>query len=82
MMDSLRLRYENGRFTPLDPIPELGEGEEIKVMAWTYSTQEETIEEMLDRTRGAWADWPEIEDLLSDAQKKWTQAWHSSQSSS
>ena len=81
-METLRLRYENGRFTPLDPIPELEEGEEIEITGWTYSTPQDSIEKMLDRTRGAWSDWAEIEDLIADSRNKWTQAWRSSQSSS
>jgi hypothetical protein len=81
-MDSLRLRYEDGRFVPLDPIPEMEEGAEIDVLSWTYATSDEALDAVLDRTRGLWADWDGIEDLLADARDKWEQAWRSSQSSS
>ncbi len=81
-MDSLRLRYEDGRFVPLDPIPEMEEGAEIDVLSWAYATSDEALDAALDRTRGLWADWDGIEDLLADARDKWEQAWRSSQSSS
>lgn len=81
-MDSLRLRYEDGRFVPLNPVPDLEEGEEIEVLAWSYAPSGETLDAALERTRGLWADWDGIEDLLADARDKWEQAWRSSQSSS
>ncbi|NDJ55238.1 MAG: antitoxin family protein [Chloroflexi bacterium] len=74
-MATLRLRYENGRFTPIGSVPDLEEGQEIEVVALTPSTTDAALQEMLQRSRGAWADWPNMEDLLSNACQKWTQAW-------
>jgi predicted DNA-binding antitoxin AbrB/MazE fold protein len=56
-MAILRLRYENGQFVPLDPVPELTDGDEIQVEWSPPAVSQQSLEEMLDRTRGLWADW-------------------------
>lgn len=74
-MAILRLRYEKGHFTPLDPLPNtIQEGAEIAVQ-WNPPISPE-YREMLDQTRGLWADWEEdVEGLLEDAKAKQDQAW-------
>lgn len=79
-METLKLRYENGRFVPLTPISDIEEGQEIEV---TYQAPPQgDYDAMLDRTRGSWSDLDEIEDFLADARAKWLQAWQDDQTSS
>lgn len=85
-MATLRLRYENGHFVPLEAADELEEfqdGDVIEVVEWTpleqadSSQEKDEIDEMLDRTRGLWADWPEdVEALLEDARRQWDELWY------
>ncbi|MBZ0308931.1 MAG: antitoxin family protein [Anaerolineae bacterium] len=74
-MARLRLRYENGHFVPLDPLPEIQEGEEIVVEVRQEEAQNE-IDKMLDQTAGMWADIAdEMEAYLQDAREKWDKEW-------
>lgn len=84
-MTILRLRYENGQFIPLDPVPDLHEGAEIEV-EWRMIDQvgqAEDMAEMLDRTRGMWAgeEWDGVEEYLAQARKEWDKAWRNKSSS-
>jgi predicted DNA-binding antitoxin AbrB/MazE fold protein len=72
-MTVVRMRYENGRFVPLDPIPGLRDGDEVEVELRSASTPAD-VAAMLDRTRGLWADWEGIEGLIDDARASWGQA--------
>ena len=64
-MVTFGLRFEKGRFTPLDPVPELQDGDEIEV-EWSSTRGVGDVSQMLDRTRGLWADWDGIEELIED----------------
>ena len=80
-MLTLRLRYENGHLIPLDPEPlaTLHEGEEIQVM-WQSAEAPATPDNSLDwveRTRGIWADFPEIEDYIAQSRQVWDEEWKS-----
>jgi predicted DNA-binding antitoxin AbrB/MazE fold protein len=86
-MVSLKLRYEDGKLIPLDPIPDLKEGEEIEV-EWQPSPSlppsdaDDEILAMLERTQGLWADdGEEIAKFIDDAREKWDQAWQDKLSS-
>jgi predicted DNA-binding antitoxin AbrB/MazE fold protein len=81
MMTVVRMRYENGRFVPLDPIPGLRNGDEVEVELKPAGSPAD-VAAMLDRTRGLWADWDGIEGLIDDARARWDQAWRDSLSSS
>jgi predicted DNA-binding antitoxin AbrB/MazE fold protein len=70
-MVSLRLRYENGYFIPLDPLPDLQEGMEIEAK-WEPSSEPDAIDEMLDRTAGLWAELDfDMEGFLEDTRARW-----------
>jgi predicted DNA-binding antitoxin AbrB/MazE fold protein len=71
---SLRLRYENGHFVPLDDVPELEEGEEIEV-EWEPLTTAEAVSEALDWSRGIWADLEGIEEFFAGARTQWNETW-------
>jgi hypothetical protein len=74
-MIALRLRYENGHFVPIDPIPDLQEGLEIEVQ-WEPPANPNAIDDMLDRTAGLWADLDfDVEGFLEDARAKWDDEW-------
>ena len=56
-MATIRLRYENGHFIPLDEVPDLEEGTEIEAeLVIPAEDRAKVIKAMLDRTRGIWAD--------------------------
>jgi predicted DNA-binding antitoxin AbrB/MazE fold protein len=73
-MTSLRLRYENGILIPLDPLPDLKDGDEIEV-EWSQEIAIGEPGEMLNRTRGLWADWDCVEQAIDDAREKWDNEW-------
>ncbi|MBZ0321420.1 MAG: hypothetical protein K8L91_33720 [Anaerolineae bacterium] len=84
-MATLPLPYENRHFVPLEAANELEEfqdGDVIEVVEWTplehadSSKEKDEIDEMLDRTRGLWAEWPEdVEALLEDTRRQWDEVW-------
>ena len=80
-MTIIRLRYENGQLIPLDPLPDLHDGDEIEVEL-RHPDESGDLKAMLDRTRGLWADWEDVEAGLDDARSKWDQAWQERLSSS
>jgi predicted DNA-binding antitoxin AbrB/MazE fold protein len=80
-MTVVRMRYEDGRFVPLDPVPGLRDGDEVEVELKPAGVPSD-VAEMLDRTRGLWADWEDIEGLIDDARTRWDQAWRDGLSSS
>jgi predicted DNA-binding antitoxin AbrB/MazE fold protein len=80
-MAVVRMRYQGGHFVPLDPVPSLKEGDEVEVELKSRPASED-MAAMLDRTRGLWADWEDIEELIDDARTRWDQAWQDSLSSS
>lgn len=80
-MAVVRLRYQSGNFVPLDPVPDLHEGDEVEVEL-KHTIASNDVAAMLDRTRGLWSDWEDIEDLIDDARTHWDQAWQDSLSSS
>jgi len=80
-MVSLRLRYENGRFLPLEPVQGVQDGQEITVH-WDDATSPTPPEDrraailaMLDRTAGLWADIEGIEELMADSRQQWKVDW-------
>jgi predicted DNA-binding antitoxin AbrB/MazE fold protein len=73
MMAVVRMRYEDGRFVPLDPVPGLCDGDEVEVELKPAGSSAD-VEAMLDRTQGLWADWDGIEGLIDDARTRWDQA--------
>ena len=79
-MTHLKLRYQDGKFVPTEPVAGLADGDEIEV-EWKLSTRDDTICAMLDRTRGLWADWEGAAGLLEDARQKWEQEWQNRASS-
>lgn len=77
-MFTLRLRYENGHFLPLDPVEGFEEGQEI-VVQWEATPPHDpaAYQEMLDQTAGLWAGelGEQIEDFINDARQKWDAEW-------
>jgi predicted DNA-binding antitoxin AbrB/MazE fold protein len=73
-MASLRLRYQKGVLIPLDPLPDLKDGDEIEVDL-VPASEHNDIKAMLDQTRGLWADWDGVEESLDEAREKWDEAW-------
>lgn len=76
-MARLRLRYENGYFVPLDPLPEIQEGEEFSAEILSINNEvPQDYLDMLDKTRGMWSDIAdEMEAYLQDAREKWDKEW-------
>jgi predicted DNA-binding antitoxin AbrB/MazE fold protein len=73
-MASIRARYENGHFVPLEPVDDLQDGEEVEVTV-TRLPSRDAIQEMLDRTRGLWADIEGIEEFLDEMRRRWDEEW-------
>ena len=67
-MTTLRLRYKNGYLIPLAPLPDLKDGDEIEV-EWQLVSESADLTTVLERTRGLWADWEGIEQLIDDARE-------------
>ena len=75
-MATIRLRYENGHFIPLDEVPDLEEGMEIEAEIHILTSKEmDSYMEMLERTRGIWADVEGLEEAIEEARAAWDQAW-------
>lgn len=76
-MAILRLKYENGQFIPLEPLPKIEEGEIFEIPYFEKPEDlDAKINEMLDRTRGMWADIAdEIEANIKEAREQWDEAW-------
>ncbi len=87
-MLQITLRYENGIFRPISPIPPLAEGEEIQVtladsdiktevggLGMQYPVDAAYLE-MVNRTRGMWADMEEdIEEYIQESRDIIQQQW-------
>lgn len=75
-MAILRLKYENGQFIPLEPLPKIEEGEIFEIPYFEKPEDlDAKIDEMLDRTRGMWADIADdIEFYIQDSREKMAQA--------
>jgi predicted DNA-binding antitoxin AbrB/MazE fold protein len=73
-MATLRLRYQEGQLIPLEPLPDLRDGDEIEV-EWSLVPSDEEIDAMLDQTRGMWADLEDIEPFIEEARARWDQEW-------
>jgi len=73
-MATFRLRYEKGHLIPIDPLPDMNDGDEIEVVLPSQPSREAVVE-MLDRTRGLWAEWDDIEALIDDGRAKWDESW-------
>lgn len=81
-MTALRLRFENGHFVPLESVDDFQEGDIIEIRDWAAvhepitDAERQAIDQMLARTAGLWADWPEdAEGLLDDARRQWDELW-------
>lgn len=73
-MATVRLRYQNGQFIPLDPVTNLHEGDEVLAEIQEIP-DDHAITEMLNRTRGLWADWDGVEEYIEEARAKWDEEW-------
>jgi predicted DNA-binding antitoxin AbrB/MazE fold protein len=73
-MVKLRLRYEGGQLIPLTPLIGLSEGEEIEV-EWHVDSSFGTIQAMLAKSAGAWADLEDIEEFLDTMRQQWDEEW-------
>ena len=75
-MATIRLRYENGHFIPLDEVPDLEEGMEIEAeLVIPAEDRAKVIKAMLDRTRGIWADVEGLEEAIEEARTIWDEEW-------
>ena len=62
-MTTIRLRYENGYLIPLDPLPDLKDGDEIEAAITPIAPPltAGAVQAMLEATRGIWADMDGLE---------------------
>lgn len=73
-MMKITLRYENGIFKSVTPVAGFTEGDEVEVNLPIQYTDAE-VDEMLDKSRGAWADIDfDIEGFIQEAKEKSAQA--------
>jgi hypothetical protein len=75
-MVTIRVRLENGHFIPIEPLPPLEEGSEYELALSKKRPSDEEYTQMLDQTRGMWADIDEdIEGFMEESRKKLDEAW-------
>lgn len=74
---TLRLRYENGLFIPLEAVEGIQDGQEIVVLDWKPAARKAELRDMLDRSRGAWSgpEFDGIEEFLAEARRQWDEEW-------
>lgn len=77
-MATIRVRYEHGIFTPLDPVSNLQEGQELEIDVPTH--QEITVEEFLESLAAVGKYWtPQEGDQLAhdieESRQLWDEEW-------
>lgn len=75
-MRTIKVRYQQGYFIPIEDMPPLVEGQEAIITLPDEQPDWEAYLEMLNKTQGMWADLgDDLQEAIDNARNMWDEEW-------